>query len=117
MKPLGHILERSLEERVQPHAGLRHETDGVHHAVQLVALSDHLGDTVGKAVQVLLILHIELQQRRGLGQALSDALDETQPVESGEHQLCTLLLRDLRDVERDRRIGDDARHQDPLALK
>ncbi|SKW65953.1 Uncharacterised protein [Mycobacteroides abscessus subsp. massiliense] len=53
---------------------------------------------------MLLILHVELQQRRGLGQALGDALDETQPVESGEHQLCAL-------------IGDDARHQDPLALK
>jgi hypothetical protein len=64
---------------------------------------------------VLLVLHVELQQGRRV--PVGDALNELHPVESGEHQLRARLLRDLRDVKRDRRVGDDAGDEDPLALE
>ena len=70
-----------------------------------------------KRGQVLLVLHVELQQRRRLGQPVGDALDQPHPVEPGQHQLGARLLRDLRDVERDRRVGDDPRDEDALALE
>ena len=117
MDALGDVLVGRVEERVDAHSGLRHEADGVHDAVELVALADDLGDAVGQRVEVLLILDIQLEQRRLLRQPVGDALNQLHPVESGEHQLGTGLLRNLRDVERDRRVGDDPRDQDAFAFE
>lgn len=117
MDALGDVLVGRVEERVDAHAALRHEADGVHDAVELVARADHLGDTLTERGQVLLVLHVELQQRCRVGQPVGDALDELHPVEAGEHQLGALLLGDLRDVERDGRVGDDPGDQDPLAFE
>ena len=50
-------------------------------------------------------------------QPVGDALDQLHPVESGEHQLGARLLRHLRDVERDRGVGDDPRDEDPLTFQ
>jgi hypothetical protein len=38
-------------------------------------------------LEVLLVLHVEFEQRRLLRQPVGDALDELHPVEPGEHQL------------------------------
>ena len=70
-----------------------------------------------KRVEVLLVLHVELEQRRLLRQPVGDALDQLHPVETGEHQFRTGLLRDLGDVECDRRVRDDPRDEDPLAFE
>ena len=67
--------------------------------------------------QVLLVLHVEFQQRRRVGQPVGDALDQPHPVEAGEHQFGAGLLRDLGDVERDRRIGDDPRDENALTFE
>ena len=70
-----------------------------------------------RRVEVLLVLHVELEQRRLLGQPVGDALDQPHPVETGEHQFGAGLLGDLGDVERDRRVGDDPRDEDALAFE
>ena len=70
-----------------------------------------------KRVEVLLVLHVELEQRRLLRQPVGDALDQLHPVEAGEHQLGARFLRDLGDVERDRRVGDDPRDEDAFAFE
>ena len=117
MNALGDVLIGRVEERVHAHPGLRHVADRVHDAVEFVALPDHLGDAVGQRVEVLLILDVELEQRRLLRQPVGDALDQPHPVETGEHQLGAGFLRDFRDVERDRRVGDDPRDQDAFAFE
>ena len=85
--PLDDVFVGRVEERVDTHPGLRHESDRMHHAVELVALADLSGYPVGEGVQVLLVLHIELDQRRLLRQPVGDALNQPQPVEAGQHQL------------------------------
>ncbi len=114
---LGDVLVRRIEERVDAHPRLRHVADRVHHAVELVAVADHLGDAVGERAQVLLVLHVELEQRRLLREPVGDPLDQPHPVEPGEYQLGARLLGDLGDVEPDRGVGDDPRDEDPLALQ
>jgi hypothetical protein len=66
---------------------------------------------------MLLVLHVEFDQRGLLRQPIRDALDQPQPVESGQHQLGALLLGHPRDVKRDRRVGDDPADQDPFAFQ
>jgi len=51
------------------------------HAVELVALADHFRDPLGEAGQVLLVLHVKLEQWGLLRQPVRDALDQPQPVE------------------------------------
>jgi hypothetical protein len=114
---LGDILVGRVEERVDAHAGLRHEADRVHHAVELVALTDLGGDPVGEGAQVLLVLHVEFDQRGLLRQPVGDALDQAQPVEPGQHQLRPRFLGRLGDVKRDRRVGDDPGDQNPFAVE
>ena len=106
-----------IEERVDAHAGLRHEPDRVHHAVELVAAPMTSGDPAGQRVEMLVVLHVEFQQRRRVRQPVGDALDQLHPVEPGEHQLGARLLGHLRDVERDRGVGDDPRDEDPLTFQ
>jgi len=65
---------------------------------------------------MILVLYVELQQRGRVGKSIGDAPDELHPVETGQHQLRACLLRHLRDMERDRRVGDDPRDEDALAL-
>ncbi|SKW69754.1 Uncharacterised protein [Mycobacteroides abscessus subsp. abscessus] len=67
MEALGDVRERGVEEGVDAHSALRHEPDRVHNTIELVALADHLGNAPSQAVQVLLVLHVELQQRGRLG--------------------------------------------------
>ena len=114
---LGDVLVGRVEERVDAHPGLRHEADRMHHAVELVALTDHVGHPVRQSLQVLLVLHVEFDQRGLLRQPVGDALDQPQPVESGQHQFGALLLGHPGDVKRDRRVGDDPGDQDPFAFE
>ena len=114
---LGDVFVWRVEERVDAHPRLGHVTDRVHDAVELVALADHLGHPVGERAEVLLVLHVEFQQRRRVRQAVGDALDQPQPVEAGQHQLRALLLGHARDVKGDRRVGDDPGNQDALAFE
>ncbi|GAA4812709.1 hypothetical protein GCM10023200_58110 [Actinomycetospora chlora] len=83
-------------------------------AVEAVDVLAHL---VGQAVEVLLVLHVQLDHRRLLRQPLRDALDQRQPPEAGEHDGGAGLLGGLRRVEGDRGVGDDPGDQDPLALE
>ena len=89
----------------------------MHDAVELVALADLSGHALGQGVEVLFVLHVEFDQRSLLRQPVGDALDQPQPVESGQHQLRTLFLGHLGDVKRDRRVGDDPADQDPFTFE
>ena len=66
---------------------------------------------------MFLVLHVELDQRGLCRQPVGDALDQPQPVESGQHQFGALLLGHPGDVERDRRVGDDPGDQDPFTFE
>jgi hypothetical protein len=66
---------------------------------------------------VFLVLHIEFDQWGLFRQPVGDALNQPQPVESGQHQLRPGFLRHLRDVKRDGRVGDDPGDQDPFAVE
>jgi hypothetical protein len=92
----------------------RREADGVQHAVHAVDVGT---DPLGERGEVCLVRDIELDDRRRLGQALGDALDQRHPAEAGQHHRRALLLRHARDRERDRGIGDHARNQQPLAVQ
>lgn len=85
--------------------------------VELVARPDRLGHPAGQAGQVLLVLHVEFEQRGLCRQPVGDALNQPQPVEPGEHQLGALLLGYPCDVKRDRRVGDDSANQNPFAVQ
>ena len=67
---------------------------------------------------MLLVGGIEFDGRRHrLGKALRDSVDQPQPIESGDDHLRALILRHSSGVERDRSIGDDARHENGLAFE
>ena len=54
-------LDSSSPLRRHRAAHLRHVADRVHDPVELVALTDHLGDPVGQRVEVLFVLHVEFE--------------------------------------------------------
>ncbi len=76
-----------------------------------------LGDAVGQRVQLVLVGHVELDDRCGLGQPLRDPLHETHAAEPGEHDLRALFLGDLGGVEGQRGVGDHSGDQQPLAVE
>jgi hypothetical protein len=86
----------------------------VQHAVQPVHVLTH---PVGQRVQVLLVLHVQLDHGRGLGQPLGDPLDQGHPAEAGEHHGRALFLRHPGGVERDRGVGDHAGDEQSLAVE
>lgn len=62
-----------------------------------------LTDLVGEPGEVLGVLHVQFDRGRyRLRQPLRDAVDQPEPVESGDDHLRALFLRDLRGVECDR---------------
>ena len=117
MDALGDVLVGGVEERVDAHPGLRHEADGVHHPVEFVARADHLGDPVGEAGQVLVVLHVEFEQRCRLREPVHDPFDQIHSLEPGAHDLSARFLSDPGDVKRNRRIGDDPRDEDALSFE
>jgi hypothetical protein len=87
----------------------------VQHAVEAV---DVLAQALGQGVEVLLVRDVELDDRGRLGETLGDGLgDLHRPAEGGEHDRGALLLRDLRDVERDRAVHEDAGDEELLAFE
>jgi hypothetical protein len=106
------VLPRALHEVER---ALRREADGVQHAVEAV---DVLAQSLGQAVEVLGVRHVELEHLGRLGEPPGDRLgDLHRATERGEHDLRTLLLRDLRYVERDRAVHEDAGDEELLAFE
>src|SRR5690606_17209981 len=91
--------------------------DRVQHAVELRVLAQVRGHALGERVQVLLVGHVQLDDRRGLRQPLRDPFHQPEPAVAGEHDLRTLLLRHLGDVEAQRGVGDDTGDEQALALE
>ena len=114
LEPVRDVPLRRVDER-RAEAGLRvGESDRVQHAVDPVHVLTH---PVGQRVQVLLVLHVELDHRRRLRQPLGDPLDEAHPAEAGQHDGGALFLGDLGRVERDRRVGDHTGDEQALTLE
>ena len=76
-----------------------------------------LPHAVGERRQVIGVRDVELDDRSLRGQPTRDDLREAElAAERGEHHLGALLLREARDVERDRAVGQDAGDEELLAL-
>ena len=94
---------------------LRSEPNRVQHAVEVV---DMLGQALSQSVEVLLVGHVELDHLRRCGQPPGDGLGDLHGAsERGQHDLGALLLRDLRDMEGDRAVHEDARDEELLAFE
>ncbi|GAA3069779.1 hypothetical protein GCM10020000_62790 [Streptomyces olivoverticillatus] len=87
----------------------------MHDAVEGHVVAEVLAHLVGEAVEVLLVGHVELDDRGRLRQALGDALDQGEAPEAGQDDLGALVLGDLRRLEGDRGLGEDTRDEDALA--
>ncbi len=72
---------------------------------------------LASVLEMLVVLHVQFQQGRGLRQPVGDALNQAQSVEPGEHEFRALFLGHPRDVERNRRVRDDPRDQDAFAFE
>src|SRR5215475_2866476 len=104
---------RRLQE-VAAQCALWREADRMHNAVEPIQMRLQ---PLGEAVEVIRVGYIELDDRSLRRQPLRDPLDEAESPVSSEDDLRSLLLRDPGDVEGDRRVGDDPRHQDLLAIE
>ncbi|CAB5011287.1 unannotated protein [freshwater metagenome] len=76
------------------------------------------GERVAHRDDVLGHRDVELEYVSGLRQLAGHPLGERQsPADTGEHDLCPLLLRQLRDAERERGFGEDAGDEDVLSVE
>ncbi|GAA2907023.1 hypothetical protein GCM10020220_115300 [Nonomuraea rubra] len=78
---------------------------------------DVLADAGGEGVEVLVVLDVELQDRRRGGQALGDALHQAEAAEAGQDDGGALLLGQLGHRESDGGVRQDTGHEDPLAFE
>ena len=76
-----------------------------------------LGESAAQAVQLALVGHVELDDRRGLRAAAARSARPGASGQSGEHHLGALLLRHLRHVKSDRGVSDHACDQQSLAVE
>ena len=112
MKRRGHVVPARLEEP-PAQAGLGRERDRVEHAVEPAPL---LGEVITKVGQMVGVGDVELEHLGLARQALDGASGDThRPPERRQRNLGALLLRQPRDRERDRRLGEDAGYEDALA--
>ena len=73
---------------------------------------------VANGIDVLGHRHVELEHGRSARQLAGRALGERQTsTRAGEHDLGPLLLRELRDAERQRGVGEHAGDEDALAVE
>ena len=106
--------QRRLHERAAE-AHRRRVADGMEHAVDPVPDAGH---GVAHRGHVRGIGHVQLEDRRRRGELAGGPLGERQPPAGpGEHDLGALGLGQLGHTERERRVGEDARDDDVLALE
>ena len=77
-----------------------------------------LGEIVANGIEMLGHRHVQLEHGRCRGKLAGRALGERKAsTRAGEHDLSALLLRELRDAERERCIGEHAGDDDALSLE
>ncbi len=110
----GDVVPLRLHERAaQAHGGC--EPDRMEHTVDA---TPSLGEVVANGIEMLGHRHVQLEHGRWRGQLAGRALGERKTsTRAGEHDLGPLLLRELRDAERERCIGEHAGDDDALSLE
>ena len=110
--------DRALGRRGQELAAERvlgREGDRVQHAVDAAPAVGQVG---GDRLEVLGLVHVELEHVGRVGQLLGGAVGQAlRAAEAGQHHLRARLLRLAGDLPRDRVARDDARDQELLVFE